>query len=200
MRLLNTGLAARPATMPITPAEASRLAPTWRAPGKVMSIIAPPATMHHRHGGAREHAGLREHAARLQVVGHVGGVLGEHAVGKTADGTHDEPGGRGDEQEAVQVPHAGDEAQVVGRGLEHQQQRHQRQHQPRGRLAVDDHRMHGGRRARDAPEDKAADAVDQKSKRNGDEDGKPGAEPGVGKDLLGHQAVVVAVSVVSFRG
>lgn len=43
MRLLKTGLAARPATMPITPAEAIRLAPTWRAPGKVISIIAQPA-------------------------------------------------------------------------------------------------------------------------------------------------------------
>ena len=31
------------ATMPITPAEASRLAPTWRAPGKVISAMAVPA-------------------------------------------------------------------------------------------------------------------------------------------------------------
>ena len=42
MRLLNTGRAARPPTMPSTPAEASRLAPSWRAPGKVMSTIAVP--------------------------------------------------------------------------------------------------------------------------------------------------------------
>ncbi len=38
--LLNTGRAAIPATMPTTPAEASRLAPTCRAPGNVISIRA----------------------------------------------------------------------------------------------------------------------------------------------------------------
>ena len=41
--LLNTGRAAMPATIPTTPADASRLAPTCRAPGKVMSMSAMPA-------------------------------------------------------------------------------------------------------------------------------------------------------------
>ncbi len=38
MKLPSTGLAAIPATRPATPAEASRLAPNWRAPGKVSSM------------------------------------------------------------------------------------------------------------------------------------------------------------------
>ena len=42
--LLNTVLPARPATSPTTPAEASRLAPTCRAPGNVISNIAAPIT------------------------------------------------------------------------------------------------------------------------------------------------------------
>ncbi len=98
------------------------------------------------------------------------------------------------------MPHAADEAQVVGGRLEHEQEGQERQHQPRRRIAVEHHRMHRGRGAGDAFEDKAADAVDQESERNGDEDGNPGAEPGVGKYLLGHQAVVVEACVVSFRG
>src|SRR4051812_3335377 len=43
IRLLKTGRAAMPPTTPSTPADASRLAPSWRAPGKVMSAIAMPA-------------------------------------------------------------------------------------------------------------------------------------------------------------
>ncbi len=38
MRLPSTGRAAKPAMMPTTPAEASRLAPTWRTAGKVINI------------------------------------------------------------------------------------------------------------------------------------------------------------------
>jgi hypothetical protein len=150
-------------------------------------------TGHQQHaaGGARQHAGLGEHAARLQVVFHVVGVLGQHPVGDAVDGAHGQPGRSRDQQQAVEVAHAVDEAQVFRRGLPHHLQRDQRQRKARRVLDLDQHGVQHGGVACQAPQHHAADAVDEQRKRDGDQRGQGGSEPRVGEQhLLVHQAIL----------
>ena len=72
--------------MPITPAEASRLAPTWRAPGKVISAMAAPPRSPMSTIAVRERTrGLRLDAPGLQVVRDVDRVPRDHALGQARD-------------------------------------------------------------------------------------------------------------------
>ncbi len=95
-----------------TPADASRLAPTWRAPGKVMSAMAVPAIITSTMA-ARQHPGLGLGYGAPDVVAYAGRMPGDDAVGQTRDRAHHEPGQRGDQQHTVGVPDGGDVVQVV---------------------------------------------------------------------------------------
>src|SRR6185437_16060684 len=95
-KLLSTGRAARPTTMPATRAEANKLTPYCRTGSKVISG-ADRDDHHHHVAGAQQHAHLGDVLARQQVIVDVEPELPQIKIG--GDGQ------RGDRRPADQSDH-----------------------------------------------------------------------------------------------